>query len=60
MAVKVAEGCCLSEVDWPGLEVGVLGSLFELFLWSLRKSEAEPNVSISTLKALAGIMKGCE
>lgn len=56
--VKVAEGCCLSEVDWPGLEIGVLGSLF--FLWSLRKSEAEPNISISTLKALAGITKGCE
>lgn len=31
MTVKVAEGCCLSEVDWPGLEIGVLGSLFFFF-----------------------------
>lgn len=47
----------MSEVDQPGLE---LGSLFELFLLSLRKSEPEPYVSISTLRALAAIMKGCE
>lgn len=57
MIGKMAEGYCLSEVDQPGLE---LGSLTELFLLSLRKFEPEPYVSISTLRALAAIMKGCE
>lgn len=47
-------------LDYLGLEAGVLGPLIEFLLWSLRKSEAEPNISISTLKALAGITKGCE
>lgn len=47
-------------LDYPGLEIRVLGSPFKLLLWSLRKSEAELNVSISTLKALAGLTKVCE
>jgi len=58
--VKVTEGSGMSEVDRSGLEVRVLGEYFELFLLSLRKSEAESNISISTMRALAGITKGCE